>query len=74
MTHKSGVVPIKNTSMNLVTSDQDKAELLNDPFISVGIVDNGILPKLENCDQSSSLMLNSIYFENYTNLIKISLV
>jgi Reverse transcriptase (RNA-dependent DNA polymerase)/Endonuclease-reverse transcriptase len=39
----SGIAPLKDKSGNLITDDQDKAELINAYFCSVFIQDNGVI-------------------------------
>jgi hypothetical protein len=41
---KTGVLPLKNDRGNIVVTDVDKAQLLNDKFASVYTVDDGNLP------------------------------
>jgi ribonuclease P/MRP protein subunit RPP40 len=48
-----------------VTDDIEKATVLNDYFVEVGTIDNGILPKLvriENCTEPSTL--STVYFDS----------
>jgi len=48
---KTGVLPLKNDRGNIVVSDVDKAQLLNDKFASVYTIDDGNLPP---CSRSVS--------------------
>ena len=43
---KSGVGPLKSPSGEVIVSDSDKAELLNDYFTGVFTVDDGVLPEI----------------------------
>jgi len=44
--HRSGIAPLKTGTGELVLDNQDKAELLNNYFVSMCTNDNGILPPL----------------------------
>jgi hypothetical protein len=46
--HDSGVAPLKSDNSNLITSDIDKANLLNEYFESVFTTDNGSLPHFQS--------------------------
>ena len=43
--NKSSIAPLKTSSGNLLTSDLDRANLLNDYFQSIFTLDNGIIPQ-----------------------------
>lgn len=61
MTSKSGVGPLRhpNGGGTVVTDDSDKANMLNDYFCSVSIVDDGISPEFDR-RVSSNVYLDAI--------------
>ena len=61
--YKSGVVPLKDCSSNLLDTDVNKVLLPNQYFASTFTIDKGILPSFERSGfDSSSNKLNSVYF------------
>ena len=44
LANRSGIPPLNDSAGNLLTSDQDKANLLNEYFCSVFTIDDGFLP------------------------------
>ena len=44
MTHKTGIAPLKDALGNLINTDLAKATILNEHFVNVGTLDNGIVP------------------------------
>ncbi len=59
LTHKSGIAPLKNSQNDLIVDSKEKAELLNTHFVSVGTVDDGVLP---NISFTSDASFDSISF------------
>ena len=59
LTHKSGIAPLKNSQNDLIVDTKEKAELLNTHFVSVGTVDDGVLP---NISYTSDASFDSISF------------
>jgi len=47
----------------MATSDADKADILNEAFVSVGTLDNGILPSLTN--SLSVITISTVYFHHF---------
>ena len=45
LSHGNGITPLFDTNGNLITSEIEKANLLNDYFKSVFTIDNGLLPE-----------------------------
>ena len=45
LNHGNGIAPLFDTNGNLITSEIEKANLLNDYFKSVFTIDNGLLPE-----------------------------
>jgi hypothetical protein len=45
LSHGNGIAPLFDTNGNLITSEIEKANLLNDYFKSVFTIDNGLLPE-----------------------------
>jgi len=44
LTHKCGIAPLRNELGNLVTVDAEKASVLNEHLVPVGVKDDGTLP------------------------------
>ena len=44
LAHKSGIAPLKDIHGNLITNDEDKANMLNNQFVKAGTLDNNVLP------------------------------
>ena len=59
LNHKSGIAPLIDVSGKLVTDNNKKSELLNNHFVNVGTIDDGILPALDMVQHEG---LDSIYF------------
>jgi len=62
MAYKSEVVPLKDWIGHLTTTDTENAELLNDSFIAVGTVDNGIFPQYLTA--SKKYLIDNVYFDS----------
>ena len=60
LSSKSGIAPLMNVNGDLIFSDTDKAELLNQYFTSVFTVDDGNLPVFQSRLSSSSPGINDI--------------
>jgi Reverse transcriptase (RNA-dependent DNA polymerase)/Endonuclease-reverse transcriptase len=63
LTHKSGIAPLRALDGELVMDDSRKADILNMHFVSVGTVDNGLLPFLPNVT-TPGCEFNSVYFDD----------
>jgi len=61
LTHKCGIVPLRNELGNLVTVDAEKASVLNEHFGRVGVKDDGILPIINS---SINSQLDLICFDS----------
>ena len=61
LSHKDDVAPLFNSRNELVISEIDKAEVLNDFFVSVGVVDNGVFPCLNSKSKHSVDKLSIVY-------------
>ena len=48
LSDRSGIAPLVNDQGILISSDNERAELLNDYFVSVFTCDNGIVPNFES--------------------------
>jgi len=64
--HSSTISAVKDKSGILVVSDGDKANVFNQYFSSVSVIDNGILP---SCSSSCPTVLDSIVFTS-TNVCR----
>jgi len=65
MSHKSGVAPLKGPAGQVLTADLDKANALNNFFIGVGTVDNGLVPELaNNISSATTSTLGTVYFDS----------
>ena len=62
--HRSGIAPLKNCAGELVLSDPDKAELLNDYFLSVCTEDDGNLPQLVTRKEEEGSTLEIVVFRS----------
>lgn len=60
LNHKTGIAPLINPAGQLLTSDKDKADLLNDFFVEIGTTDNGVLP---HQIMNNSTKLEIIHFD-----------
>ena len=60
LTHKSCIAPLKNSKDEVIVDNKEKAELLNTHFVSVGTVDDGVLPLINFATNDS---LDSICFD-----------
>ena len=60
MSHKSGIAPLYNDNQVLVVNDFEKSDILNNHFVNVGTVDNGILPAISKTYASN---ISTVYFD-----------
>ena len=61
LSHKNGISALKSSSGRLIISDAEKAELLNNFFVGVGVIDNGLLPKMAS--PANQNKLSTIVFD-----------
>ena len=59
--HRSVIPTIISSAGLTVTTDENKANTLNDYFASIGIADNGNIPTLMQCEPSH--LLETVVFE-----------
>ena len=62
--HRSGIAPLKTDMGELVLGDREKAELLNDYFVSVCTDDDGVLPTLAARTDEKGPTLELIVFRS----------
>jgi hypothetical protein len=55
LSHKEGVGPLKRTDGSMVTTNEDKATVLNSAFTTSRTVDNGLLPALTMLSVSNTI-------------------
>jgi len=66
LTLKCGIAPLRNELGNLVTVDAEKASILNEHFVRVGVKDDGILPIINSSIHSQlDLWLDHICFDSH---------
>lgn len=61
LSHSNGISALKSCNGKLITSDAEKAELLNNFFVGVGVLDDGLLPTIVGCANRN--LLSSIVFD-----------
>ena len=61
MKHRSSIAAVNDKAGNLVVNDSDKANLFNNYFSTVGVVDNGVIPSHVN-PLMSLTALDSVVF------------
>ena len=60
----SGIAPLAANDNQLVTSDIDKATLLNECFADYGTSDDGLLPIVSESESHTSAKMEIIYFDS----------
>jgi len=61
--HRSVIPPIIDSTGVIVTTDENKANTLNEYFASVGVADNGSIPTLMQCEHRH--LLETVVFDEY---------
>ena len=56
MNHRSSIAPLTDKAGCLIVSDSNKANLFNQHFSSVGVVDNGVVPTRVNAFNACSVL------------------